>query len=193
MVRTRDVPKQQERLSAATWSVLAERGLPGLTVRAVAEQAGCTTGLVFHTFPTKRALLIHARELLFERAAARVDAVEQQATDPAERLRAVARALLALGRDGGDEARVWVSYVAASLADPELAHYHLAGNRALHARMTRLIEAAHPDWEKRRVTDFAAELIAMIEGFNTLSILDPATYSSATQERALARVLDELD
>lgn len=49
-----------------------------------AERAGCTSGLVFHTFPNKEALLAHARQLLFERAASRVDAVERQGGAPAE-------------------------------------------------------------------------------------------------------------
>src|SRR5438045_2417986 len=69
MARQRDVEGHRARLSAAAWAVLAERGLAGLTVRAVAERAGCSTGLVMHTFPDKRALLRHARELLHRRTA----------------------------------------------------------------------------------------------------------------------------
>ena len=100
MARTRDLARQQTTLSAATWAVMAERGLAGLTVRAVAERAGCTTGLVFHTFPNKEASLAHARGLLFERAAARVDAVEERGGTPAEVLENVVLTLLALGRNG---------------------------------------------------------------------------------------------
>ena len=123
---------------------MAESGLPGLTVRAVAERAGCSTGLVFHTFPSKEALLAHARQMMFERAAARVDAVEELGGAPSEVLRNVALALLALGRDGEEEARVWVSFLAAAVADPVLARHHLTGNRALLDRMTRLIAAVAP-------------------------------------------------
>jgi hypothetical protein len=88
---------------------------------------------------------------------------------------------------------VWVSFIAASLADRDLAQYHLTGNRALHARLARLIHAARPGWEKEQRIGFAAELVALIEGFNTLSALDPATYSRAVQERALSRTLEALD
>ncbi|EEP70459.1 TetR family transcriptional regulator [Micromonospora sp. ATCC 39149] len=129
MARTRDLAQQQAALSSATWAVLAERGIAGLTVRAVAERVGCTSGLVFHTFPSKQALLAHARQTLFERAAARVDAVERQGGTPAEVLENVMLTLLALDRDGAEEARVWISFLAAAPASPELADHHLAGNR----------------------------------------------------------------
>src|SRR5688500_11562682 len=89
MARRRDLQGHQERLSTATWSVLAEHGLAGLTLRAVAERAGCSTGLVLHTFPDKQALLVHARTLLHERTAARADAAQASGLEPLNALRAV--------------------------------------------------------------------------------------------------------
>ena len=189
MARTRDLAQQQTALSAATWAVMAERGLAGLTVRAVAERAGCTTGLVFHTFPNKEALLAHARELLFERAAARVDAVEERGGTPAEVLENVVLTLLALGRDGADESRVWISFLAASLSSPELAEHHLAGNRALLARLDRLVAAVRPHWPADRTRQSAVELVALVEGLNTLSAVDPASYPVAAQQAAVRRAL----
>ena len=50
-----------EALPRAVWAVLAHQGLEKLTVRAVAAAARCTTGLVMHRFPNRRALLLHAR------------------------------------------------------------------------------------------------------------------------------------
>ena len=193
MARTRDVAQQQVALSAATWSVMAERGLAGLTVRAVAERAGCTTGLVFHTFPNKEALLTHARDLLFQRAAARVDAVEQRGGPPAEVLENVLLTLLALARDGADESRVWISFLAASLASPGLAGHHLAGNRALLTRLDRLVRAARPHWPEARARQRALELVALVEGLNTLSVVDPQSYPVAAQQAAVRRAVAALD
>ncbi|WP_432947809.1 TetR/AcrR family transcriptional regulator [Kribbella sp. CA-253562] len=193
MARTKDVLKQQRALSEATWAVMAERGLPGLTVRAVAERAGCTTGLVFHTFPNKKALLAHARQLLLERASARADAVEQHGGPAPDVLRNVALALIARGRDGEEEARVWISFLAASLADPALARYHLTGNRALLARMTRLVRAAWPEWKGERARQAAVELVALIEGLNTLGAVDPISYPVAAQRAAVRRAIAVLE
>ncbi|MGL3200357.1 MULTISPECIES: TetR family transcriptional regulator, partial [Curtobacterium] len=90
MPRIRDDAAHRARLSDAVFTTLAELGPTGLTLRAVAERAGCTTGLVLHTFPDKRALLLHAREVLHERTRARAEASEASAPDPAAAVRAVA-------------------------------------------------------------------------------------------------------
>src|SRR3954452_22789002 len=110
MSRTRDIHSQRQRLSAATWAVLAHDGLTGLTVRAIAERAGCTTGLVMHTFPDKRALLRHARQLLHQRTAERAQEAEQATADPESRLRAVLSQAATITDDKREEARVWIAY-----------------------------------------------------------------------------------
>jgi TetR/AcrR family transcriptional repressor of bet genes len=193
MARTRNLARQQADLSAATWAVMAERGIAGLTVRAVADRAGCTSGLVFHTFPNKEAMLTHARQLLLERAAARVEAVELQGGTPNQVLENVMLTLLALGRDGAEEARVWISFLAAALSSPALADHHLVGNRALLARTARLVRAAKPHWTAARARRAAIGLVALVEGLNTLSAVDPASYPIAAQRAAVRQALAALD
>lgn len=193
MARTRDIDKQRAVLSAATWAVAAERGITGLTVRAVAERAGCTTGLVFHTFPAKRDLVAHARELLRLRASARLDALEAEAEDPREALRSVAVTLLTGPRSGEDEARVWVSFLAAAIADATIAEHHLRGNRALLERLGRLTRAVRPDWDDARHEELGAGLAALTEGLNALSIFDAESYPAAKQVEAVERMLRRVD
>lgn len=193
MARRRDVDGQREALSAATWSVLAEGGLARLTLRAVAERAGCSTGLVLHTFPDRRALLAHARRRLRERATARVEAAEAAATEPQEALRDVLLSVLALGSEWSDEPRVWTSFLAASLDDPDLAEHHLEGNRALLARVTRLLGACHDDWGAERVRITAMALVALVEGLNVLGSADDESYPAQAQRLAVLTALDTLD
>lgn len=45
------------RLREAAWATLQQRGLEGITVRAVAEAAGCAVGAVYLYYPDKTALL----------------------------------------------------------------------------------------------------------------------------------------
>lgn len=193
MARTRDVAAQREMLSDATWEVMTERGIAGLTVRAVAAKAGCTTGLVFHTFPTKKDLLINARKLLLQRASARLDRTEQHASGPRQALDAVADALLTAERPTHEESRVWVGFLAASIADPDLAEHHLNGNRALLRRLERLIIAIRPEWGGTDVTGLATHIAALTEGFNASSILDPLSYPRGMQEEALATLVSTVD
>ncbi|MDO9398892.1 MAG: GNAT family acetyltransferase [Herbiconiux sp.] len=191
MARSRDLAGQQRRLSEATWSVLTERGLPGLTLRAVAERAGCTTGLVLHAFPTKEALLLHARDLLHERTRERADAAEQ-VPDARDALTAVLLNAVSLDAAGRDEARVWVSYLAASIADPALAERHVAGNRSFVARMERLLGACRPEWPAERLRAETVGLVALAEGLNALSAADPETYSPAAQRAAIGTAVERM-
>lgn len=192
MSRTRDVQAQRQRLSAATWAVLAQDGLTGLTLRAVAERAGCTTGLVMYTFPDKRALLRHARQLLHERTAESADQAETTAADPESRLRAVLLQAATVADDKREEARVWIAYTAAAVADPDLADLHVAHNRAFLARVDRLLADARPHLADDARADASVTLVALVEGLNTLAALDPATYHPGRQRRAIDDALSRL-
>jgi TetR/AcrR family transcriptional repressor of bet genes len=183
--RPRDVDGHRARLSAATWAVLAERGLTGLTVRAVAERAGSSTGLVMHTFPDKRALLRHARDLLHRRTAEAAAAAEAGAGEPGERLRAVLRQAVALTPAALDEARVWLGFSAAAVADPELTELHVEHHRVFRERVGRLVGDVRPDWTAERAAASAAALVAVAEGLAVLSALDPAGYPPPAREAAI--------
>jgi len=154
--RTADRPAQGEALSRAVWDVLARQGLEKLTVRAVAAAAGCTTGLVMHRFPNRRALLRHARELLHETTRRRVEALEAAATSPRAALRAVLRQGLATDPETVNESVVWTGFLAAAVADDELIGMHRRNNRAWRERIERLVAAAAMDRLGERAPTAAA-------------------------------------
>ncbi|MDM4722645.1 TetR/AcrR family transcriptional regulator [Micromonospora sp. WMMA1363] len=189
MGRRRDLAGQQEQLSAATWSVLAEHGLAGLTLRAVAERAGCTTGMLLHTFVDKRALLAHARELLHQRTGERADAAASASADPIEALRAVLLQAASITEEKREEARVWIGFLAAALADPVLAELHRRYNRSFVDRIGRLVAAACPDRAPAACAATATTLVALVEGLNTLAAVDPGTYSDEAQQSAVDAAL----
>lgn len=54
--------ERQAHISEAATRVIARKGLAGLTVRAVAEEAGCSRGLVEHYFRNKEALTVAAND-----------------------------------------------------------------------------------------------------------------------------------
>lgn len=185
MSRTADLPAQHERLSRAVWDVLAGQGIERLTIRAVAAAAGCTTGLVMHRFPNRRALLRHARQLLHERTRARADAIEAAAATPRDALRAVLAQGMALDEETARESVVWVGFLAATVGDEELAALHHANNEAWRDRISRLVAAVAPAWPRPRVTTTAFALIAMVEGAAALASADPAAYPAEVQQAML--------
>ncbi|MEU4687479.1 TetR family transcriptional regulator C-terminal domain-containing protein [Actinoplanes sp. NPDC023714] len=181
MSRSADRSAQASMLSAAVWSVLAEQGLERLTVRAVAAAAGCTTGLVMHRFPNRRALLLHARRLLHETTRERVSALEEAAPGPREALRAVLLQGMALDERNRQEALVWMGFLAAAVTDPELIEEHRRNNAAWRARVSRLIGDAAPDWPADRVASAALALISMTEGMAAYAAADPEAYPPSAQ------------
>ncbi|ARJ04997.1 TetR family transcriptional regulator [Cnuibacter physcomitrellae] len=188
MPRTRDESAQRARLSEAVFTTLAEAGPTGLTLRAVATRAGCSTGLVLHTFPDKRALLLHARDVLHERTRARADAAQAGAPDPAEAVRAVSLGALALDAERLAEARAWVAFLAAALGDPVLRERHVRNSRAFVDRLARLLAEAVPlppgTAELR-----ASALAASVEGITALAAGDPERWTPEAQRSALELAL----
>jgi AcrR family transcriptional regulator len=186
------VGAQRDLLSNAVWQVLAEAGLPGLTLRAVAERAGCTTGLVMHAFPTKKALLLHARDLLYERTAIRADAAEAAAASASDALESVLGCAADLTQGHHEESRVWVGFLAAALADDDLAERHRAANHSFLARVRRLVAACRPEWTDDRLDLTTKSLVALVEGLNVLATADPAGYPARLQQDALAAALQDV-
>ena len=188
MPRVRDDDATRERLSEAVFLTLAERGPTGLTLRAVAERAGCSTGLVLHTFKGKRELLLHARDVLHERTRERSDVLESEAPDAATALREVVFHALPSDSEKRAEARVWIGFLAAALSDPILAERHAQHSRAFAARLVRLLEAS----EKQGASSAPAQasaLAAAVEGISTLAAGDPEKWPAARQRQALELVL----
>ena len=192
MPKQRDVQAQRELLSNAVWQVLAEDGLPGLTLRAVAERAGCTTGLVMHAFPAKKALLLHARDLLYARTAVRADAAEAASGDAFGALAAVLGLALDLPHGHHEESRVWVGFLAAALADEDLAERHRVANHSFLARIRRLVAACRPEWTDERLELTTKSLVGLVEGLNVLAAADPAAYPAPLQKQALAAALKDV-
>jgi|SRR5882757_1884553 len=185
-------PRTAEQLSLAVWDVLAHQGLEHLTIRAVAAAAGCTTGLVMHRFPNRRALLAHARELLHARTRERVEGLERAASTPRAALRAVLAQGLATTEAGTLESVVWIGFLAAAVGDEELLELHRVNTRAWRQRILRLVAASAPEWSATDVSTAALVLMGMAEGSAALASADPSTYSAELQEAALDRTLAAL-
>ncbi|MFE6721662.1 TetR/AcrR family transcriptional regulator [Streptomyces albidoflavus] len=126
------------------WRVLAARGFGGLTLRAVAAEMGATTGLVTHYFPSKRALVRHALEVLDGRSAGRPRPAEERVGEASGlvRLRAVLLDVLPLDGPGAANNRIWVGSWDVALADPELAAEHAARYRRARERMAGYVAEA---------------------------------------------------
>ncbi|AIT62316.1 TetR/AcrR family transcriptional regulator [Corynebacterium doosanense] len=68
---------------AAVWGVIAERGIDGVSFRSVAREAGVSTGLVQHHFPTRADLIRESARWMIDSASASYPATRDVDDDTA--------------------------------------------------------------------------------------------------------------
>lgn len=182
-------PMQKEAISEALWRVMSRGGPQDLTLRAVASEAGCTTGLVTRVFPNKKALLLHARRMLHERTAVRMRQTVRDEPDAHAALLTVA-----LDASLGPEfdARIWLGYIAATLSDDELRASQVEANRDFIEVVESLVGRIRPDWTEQRRSDKAIEIVVLVSGQAVLRSTDPEIYSSSVVERLVRSTVESL-
>ncbi|MGW2837756.1 TetR/AcrR family transcriptional regulator [Streptomyces sp. NPDC001493] len=185
-----DHEERREAISQAVWQVVSESGLEGLTLRAVASAAGCTTGMVTHYFRDKRALLAHARAMMHRLMAARIDALPAQ-PEPRAALYAVAEQALPLDEVRRREAVVWSQFLLTTRNDPALFGEHTRSHASWTDRLTALTRAACPEDLETAVLEVRVRaLVACVDGLALNAVTDPDAYPPELQRRVLETQLD---
>ncbi|MFE5399288.1 TetR/AcrR family transcriptional regulator [Streptomyces sp. NPDC056568] len=177
-----DHEARRKDVSEAVWRVLAAQGFGGLTLRAVAAAMGVSTGMLTHYFPSKRALVTHALDLLEQDTAGR-----PRRPPPADGLATVRAMLLdILPLTPADTARnrIWVSSWDLSLADETLAAQQ--GDR-----YTRLRDGFRPHLDAARdlgqipshadTGQLAAAAVAFVHGLVVQALFDPGRFPEDVQ------------
>jgi AcrR family transcriptional regulator len=175
-------------VSAAVWQVMAPRGFAGLTLHAVAAELGATTGLLTHYFPTKRALVAYALDLLEERTLSRP---RRQAGDCLAALRDAILDILPLTSEARDSNRIWVSSWDNALADPTLSADYARKYAEGRDRMLQRVIAAQEAGElpPGEPADLAAGAQAFALGLVVQALFDPAAFPPGRQTELLDNYL----
>ncbi|MEU0250829.1 TetR family transcriptional regulator C-terminal domain-containing protein [Streptomyces sp. NPDC006235] len=190
MPRQVDHEERRDAMSHAVWQVVSDSGLEGLTLRAVATAAGCTTGMVTHYFAGKKELLAHARSEMHRRMAARIDTLPagESARDA---LYIVAEQALPLDDERHLEAAVWSQFLLSTRNDPALLAEHTRSHASWIDRLTTLVAAAHPDHlERAELENRVRSLVACLDGLALNAVTDPGSYPPDIQRRVLDIQLD---
>ncbi|MBN9220326.1 MAG: TetR family transcriptional regulator C-terminal domain-containing protein [Mesorhizobium sp.] len=142
--KTRDaekVARRRQSLTQAAITVIARKGLPGVTLADVAREAGCGYGLVSFHFQTKDRLLLSALDALVEEYRAAWHARSDAHEDAAAKLEALID--LDLGSDVTDDRHiaVWTAFWAETSRNADYRARFSELNRAYMARLEPLISA----------------------------------------------------
>ncbi len=165
LYRRESEENRRSALIAATQELVAEGGPEAATVRAIAERAGVTPGLIRHYFTSKDELNRAAYRTLMDGMTAKgSDAIEGVGAQPAERLAAfIAASLRAPVLDAGAVV-LWAGYMHKVRSDPDLLAVHEAGYLAYRDTLQRLIEALPRETQPGQTRREAIACNALIDG-----------------------------
>jgi AcrR family transcriptional regulator len=177
----------------ATWRLIATIGLDKTTMRRIADDVNCTTGLVTHYFASKDDLLLAALEGVMARSDARMrEALREH--EGLARLRALVLAALPLDEARVLEWRVWMAFWARAYSTPALRSLQHMRYRRWRKTIRRAVEEAEEPGDvpgAAGVEEETLELTALILGLSIDTIISGAkpqpTAMVAAVDRHLAR------
>ncbi|MFF5877261.1 TetR/AcrR family transcriptional regulator [Streptomyces californicus] len=177
-----DREARRKDVSEAVWHVLADKGFGGLTLRTVAAAMGGSTGMLMHYFPTKRALIQHALDLLEKRTAERPRRARPAAGLAA--VRAMLLDILPLTPDDTARNRIWVSSWDLSLADDGFTTEQADRYTRLRTTIRPHLEAARDLGQLPADADaeqLAATAVAFTHGLVVQALFDPGRFPKDVQ------------
>lgn len=132
--------RRRQDLIEATLDCVAENGIEGATVRAIALRAGVTAGLIRHYFPAKEDLLQAAYATIVERMTAQALAsLDGTGKTPAARLGAFVAANLTAPIVDARVFSLWAGFIGRAHADPALSRVHRDGYVGFRDQLEELI------------------------------------------------------
>jgi AcrR family transcriptional regulator len=173
---------KRERILEAVLAVLARDGISGVTMRAVAREAGVALGLATYHFEDKDGLVAAALERIAEGDAALVEPTP--GAEPGEALRAALHRI-------ADPAFLSVPYLALRLqlwslagVDERYAAINQAAQRRYLNGLVALLAAARPDLDPGEAERRANDILIVQNGVWLTSVLVP---DPDTVARSVAR------
>lgn len=184
-VETSDDGSNEERILDATLVLLAQRGVAGVSMRAVAAEAGVSVGLANYHFQNKISLISAALRRIGETDMELVTPIVEGSS--AEQLDHALRHAL-------DQSFLESEYLSLRLqlwslagVDPVFAEINQLAQQRYLAGLADLLAAARPDLDRGEVEQRAADILVVQNGVWLTAILIP---DPAAVERAVDRTIE---
>ncbi len=187
--------RRREALIAAALDLMAEGGPKAATVRAIAERAGITAGLIRHYFQSKDDLTRAAYAAVMDRMTIEsIAATHGIEDDPAARLVAFVVAGLRPPIMDGERVRLWAGFLHHVRRNPEMRDVHEATYLAYRNRLQALIQALPGKSDLAESRALAIACNAVIDGLWLEGGTLPLSFTEGEVERiglaAIAAILN---
>ena len=187
-----DHQERRREVVAVASRLIAEAGLDAVTIRDVAEAAGCSTAIVSHYFHNKRELLFLTYHSSIELMTGRCESALARADGD---LKAYLAELMPVDEERLIAWKIWLAFWARAVADPEIAEIQrnciLRTRRNIIGVMTNLAAAgallADLDLE-----DEARRVLTLLIGMAVQVMFDPDDWPEPRQHAILDGKLRKL-
>lgn len=194
MPRVVDVDARRRELSDALWRIVRREGMGGVTVRAVAAEAGVSAGMVQHYFRTQDELIEFAMYQALQKMAERVREVDLSEPDLDSAMAAM-EAVIPLDDQRRAEAQVWLAMLSRRHAGPSLGRQGTIIDEALlegiRVGLDGLVRAGLLSADRDLEVE-AVRLHALIDGLSLHALGDPPTVGPDEIRAALRAHLNDL-
>ena len=197
MSQSQKIDKQTEwrlKVAAAALELISRQGLKGASLRAIALELNCTTGVLTHYFRNKDELLLFVLETIMTRLS---EIMVKQAIgiQGLVRLKVMMLAILPITSELITIWRAWLAFIGASLGDPELVNEHkrhYANFKAFIRQEFAELQIAGEIDSKLNLDFEAAAWIATFDGIGVNMIAAPQSYSIEELDTLVGRYLKTL-
>jgi len=178
-----DHDAQRVKFAEAAMSLIARHGLEGVTMRAVAAEAGLSYGSLFHYFDSKDELLMHAVRHSTSLQTTRFNAYTSQYSG------------VIITESTRDDWMVWLTFLYKATLHASFAAAYAELIDGWKARIAGLLEDAQQAGEISNELDIGFEAMAIwaySSGIGQLSLLHPDMLPVALQKQLISAYLEKL-
>jgi AcrR family transcriptional regulator len=185
---------QRERFSKAAMSLIARHGLEGVTMRAVAAEAGLSYGSLFHYFESKDDLLMYSVRHSMSLQTTRVNEYSSQFSG----LKALEHLLCddaIINESSRDSWMVWMTFLYKATLQESFAELNAELVEGWIGRIAQLLNDAQQTGEIRDTLDIDTEALAVwaySAGIGQLGLLHPEWLPAKKQKELISVYLDKL-
>ncbi|MEM6612858.1 MAG: TetR/AcrR family transcriptional regulator [Cyanobacteria bacterium P01_C01_bin.72] len=190
------MPQQDRRIevSAAAWKVIVREGLDRTSMRAIARELECTTGVVTHYFRDKQELILFALHQVTEKLKQAMEKVAEKSVS-VDRLIEMLCAFLPLDNERQEILKVWVAFLGYAVGRESLMLEHQTSAGELREVIIQELKALQSAKKIRQDIDPAVEantLLALVNGIALDSLIQEKHLNPKQQKMVIQRYFDKL-
>ena len=181
-------------VSEAAWRVIVREGLDRTSMRAIAQEMNCTTGVFTHYFRNKQELILFALHQVTERLQEKMENAVSDVVG-VDRLVALLSSFLPLDQERQEILRVWVAFLGYAVGREDLMADHRQSAGQLRQVVLQVLKdfqdqgLLHPDVDPATEANV---LLALVNGISLDTLIQTQRLGAEQQQTVLRHYVDSL-